>query len=101
MQEIDQEKFGELIDSNKPFVLDFYSQHCPACGLTAENLEKLEGEADVPFYRLDVEKNADLCDKLGIEAVPRVLFFRSKENFDFQRGFAKEETLREKLEKLK
>jgi len=101
MQEIDQEKFGELVDSNKPFVVDFYSPHCPPCRPMGESLERLEGETDVPFYKINVDENSGLCDKLGIEAVPRVLFFRSKEDFDFQRGAAEEGVLREKLRRLK
>jgi len=81
MQEIDQEKFGELIDSGKPFVLDFYSPYCSACRATTESLEKLEGEVDVPFYKLDVGKNVELCDKLGIEAGSEGSLFQEQGRF--------------------
>jgi len=49
---------------------------------------------------VDVIENLPLAEKLNIQSVPTIIFYKDPENIDIQRGTAKEEQLKDKINAL-
>lgn len=76
---IDTENWKEeVLNSDKPVVVDFYSTECPPCEALAakyEGLADLYGD-DLKFVKIFRQESRDLAESLGVKSSPTVLFFR-------------------------
>ena len=72
------ETFNEIINSDKPVLVDFYATWCGPCkvmGPVIEELGKeLEGKARV--LKVDVEKNQAVAGQYNVQAVPTLIIFK-------------------------
>lgn len=102
IEELSQDNFLEKITDNSLSVIDFYAEWCTPCRLASKVLEKLSSEYDgrVKFYKVDINKNASLAKQLQISEFPTIIFFRDTEHIDMQKGTAKEEKIRGKIDAL-
>jgi thioredoxin len=70
---------AKVLESELPFVLEFYAPWCHACQgmkpIVEEAAEALEGQAAVGV--LNVEKNPKTPTHLEIQAIPALFFFRA------------------------
>ena len=60
-------KFNDLINGNKPVLVDFYAPWCGPCKMMAPILDQVKskfGDA-VTIIKIDVDKNAKLAQKHG------------------------------------
>lgn len=68
----------EVVNSNKPVVVDFYSTQCPPCEALAakyDGLADLYGD-DLKFVKIFRQENRQLAETLGVTGSPTVLFYR-------------------------
>jgi len=68
----------EVLESERPVVVDFYSTECPPCEALAakyEGLADLYGD-DLKFVKIFRQENRELAESLGVQSSPTVLFFR-------------------------
>lgn len=74
------EQFGTLLKtSDKPVVLDFFSEDCPPCDVLAPIYEKMAekyGE-HVEFVKIMRQDNREFALSLGVTGSPTVLFFKN------------------------
>ena len=72
------ETFNEIINSDKPVLVDFYATWCGPCkvmGPVIEELGKeLEGKARV--LKVDVDKNQAVAGQYNVQAVPTLIIFK-------------------------
>ena len=72
------ETFNEIINSDKPVLVDFYATWCGPCkamGPVIEELGKeLEGRARV--LKVDVDKNQVVAGQYNVQAVPTLIIFK-------------------------
>jgi thioredoxin reductase (NADPH) len=71
----------EVLASERPVAVDFYSTECPPCEALAakyEALSRIYG-ADVTFIKIFRQENRELAASLGITGSPTVIFFRNGE----------------------
>lgn len=81
IQEIDSDRFEDVVLKAPLAVVDFYSDECPPCEALAPKfggLAKLYGK-DVTFVKIFRQKNRPLAESLGVKGSPSVLFFRGGE----------------------
>lgn len=74
------ETFAQLIDTDKPVIVDFWAPWCQPCKQIAPALDKLEQEnPDAVFIKV----NVDLCNataaKYAIRGVPTLIAFMNKQ----------------------
>lgn len=81
MQQIDKNKFDELLKGDKPVVCDFYADWCGPCKMLAPVLEnaseKFAGRAE--FVKVNVDENPELSVRYGIMSIPFVAVFKGGE----------------------
>jgi len=99
---ITNDNFEELLQSEKPLVIDFWATWCGPCKQIGPSIEELatEYEGKVTIGKCDIEENDDLVSKFGIRNVPTVLFIKNGEVVDKQVGAAAKSVFQTKIESL-
>jgi len=100
--EITDANFEELLNSDKPLVVDFWAEWCGPCRMIGPIIEELatEYEGQVNLGKLDVDNNDDVVSKYGIRNIPTVLFFKGGELVDKQVGATDKASLAAKVTAL-
>jgi len=73
-----QESFRDVINGEKPVLVDFTAEWCGHCKMMKpilEDLHKTMGDA-VRILKLDVDKNPVVANAFGISGVPTLILFK-------------------------
>jgi thioredoxin reductase (NADPH) len=104
VREINASEFEqEVIRSDQPVILDFYSTECAPCEAVApkfDALAELYG-AHVKFLKMFRQGNRELADKLNVRSSPTLLFYKGgKEVDERQIGAIRRAAIAASLDKL-
>ena len=72
---------SEVINSEKPVLVDFWAVWCGPCKLITPEIEKLakEKQNELKVGKLNVDDNRDTAIKYGINSIPTLLLFKNGE----------------------
>jgi thioredoxin 1 len=72
---------SEVIDSEKPVLVDFWAVWCGPCKVIAPEIEKLaeEKSEELKIGKLNVDENRDIAIKYSISSIPTLLLFKNGE----------------------
>ena len=89
MEQINTEKFDELLKGDKPVVCDFFATWCVPCKMLAPVMDKVSGKfADkAVFVKVDIDENAELAVRYGIMSIPLVAVFKNGEKTADRLGY--------------
>jgi len=98
--EITDSNFEEIINSEKPVLVDFWAEWCGPCKMIGPVVEELANEFDgkAIIGKVDVDTNPEVSAKFGIRSIPTLLVFKGGEIVDKQVGAVPKAVLSEKIE---
>lgn len=90
----------EVLQSDKPVLVDFWAVWCGPCKMIAPSVEELavEFEGKAKVGKLDVDNNQESAIKYGVRSIPTVLIFKGGKVVDTIIGAVPKVQLKQKLE---
>jgi len=72
-------KFQELINGNKPVLIDFFATWCGPCKALAPILVDVKEELEdtISIIKVDVDKNQEIAAHFQVKGVPTLLLFQN------------------------
>ena len=68
---------AEVLESDKPVLVDFWAPWCGPCRIVAPHLEELAGEReDLRIVKLNVDENPQVSAQYQVMSIPTLLLFK-------------------------
>jgi thioredoxin 1 len=97
---LDQENFAtQILSSQGPMLVDFFSDYCAPCRALEPILRELAG--DVPVHKVNIIEEPQLAVDHGVTAVPTVLIFKAGKEVARFVGLQTGRTLRRALDQAR
>lgn len=71
--------FQQLINSEKPVLIDFYADWCGPCKMFAHTINNLKNDVgdNVRIIKIDIDKNKSLANQLQVRSIPTVMIYQN------------------------
>ena len=70
---------SEVINSDKPVLIDFWAQWCGPCKEIAPILEEIADEMQdiIKVVKINIDENPNIPNKYGIQSIPTMIIFKN------------------------
>ena len=98
--ELNDANFDQIINSDKPVLVDFWAEWCGPCKMIGPVVEELAGDYDgkVVIGKLNVDENPAVTARFGVRSIPTLLVFKGGQIVDKQVGAVPKSVLSQKLQ---
>jgi len=78
---INKENFqNEVLNSDKPVLLDFYADWCGPCRMVGPIAEEIAGErSDIKVGKINVDEQSELAAQFGVMSIPMLAVIKNGE----------------------
>ena len=71
---------NEVINSEKPVLLDFWASWCGPCQMVGPVIEEIAAErTDVKVCKVNVDEQPDIAGKYNVMSIPTIIIFKNGE----------------------
>lgn len=93
---------ADVLQSDKPVLVDFWADWCGPCKMIAPALEEISEElADkVTIAKVDIMENTDIAAKIGVQSIPLLVLFKNGQAVAHKLGAAPKQQLKGWLESV-
>jgi len=100
---MEKTNFQNLINSEKPVLVDFFATWCGPCQMLSPILKQVKDNVGdrIIIVKIDVDKNQEIASKYNVRGVPTMMLFQNNKQLWRQSGvLTKEEIINVILDKI-
>lgn len=96
------ESFNDIINGDKPVLVDFYATWCGPCKVMSPTVEAIGNEliGQARVLKIDVDKNQAVANLYRIQSVPTLIIFKKGEVVWRTSGVMDKGALMEQMKKV-
>jgi thioredoxin 1 len=93
--------FEELIQSDKPVLIDFYADWCGPCKVLGPIVQEVKNELGevIRVVKIDVDANEAIAQKLQVMSIPTLMIYKNGEQLWRKAGVQTKQAIIDELNK--
>lgn len=101
LKHVDTSNFkSEVLNSQKPILVDFFATWCGPCQMLGPILEKISSSrADFDIAKINIDESQDLALEYEIEVVPTMVIFNQGKPVEIMTGLMNAEEIASRMNK--